>query len=310
MSSSTPDQEQVSTEHAIRFLIDQNTQLTQSINELRQSQQASLQNQQTNSQTSSLSKYGIKPPKPDVFKGPSVDLFIFSMEKAFDYFRVEEQDKVRIAITYFREAALRWVQYLETTNQVSSDWNQFKALMIQHFKASNTETIIRNKLNSLRQQASVNTYNDLFNKLIIELPTVDEKTKVDMYCRGLKPSVHLHVSLSNPSNLIDAQTTAMNVDNIFSATYHKRNTTQFQPRNYSQATHNTISTSVPMELGHMNQHQDETFDQVNHMRTSSGYKGNNKLNPEQIKQLMNERKCFRCRRVGHIAKHCDQTKNV
>jgi len=306
MSSSTPDQEQVSTEQAIRFLIDQNTRLTQSINELKQSQQTSSENQQNNSQTSSLSRYGIKPPKPDVFKGPSVDLFIFSMEKAFDYFRVEEQDKVSIAITYFREAALRWVQYLETTNQVSSDWNQFKAMMIQHFKASNTETIIRNKLNSLRQQASVNTYNDLFNKLIIELPEIDEKTKLDIYRRGLKPSVQLHVSLSNPNNLIDAQTTAMNVDNIFAATFHKRSTAQFLPRNNTQTPHNTITTSVPMELGSLDQHQDETIDRANHVST---YQGNRKLSPDLFKRLMEEKKCFKCQRTGHIARNCDR-KNV
>ena len=65
----------------------------------------------------------------------------------------------------------------------------------KHFESSNTEkTTVRKKLNSLRQLGTVSKYNDLFNSLIIEILEMDEKTKIEMYCRGLKSNIQLQGS--------------------------------------------------------------------------------------------------------------------
>ena len=220
MTNTIPNSESMTQEQAITFLYQRNEQLTKQVEELQKQHYAVNQ---------SSKPAGLRPPKPDVFKGDSVDLFIFTIEKSFDYYQVHEEQKVSIAVTYFRESALRWYRYIEgQSGGMQYSWNQFKTMMLHYFKASNTETVVRNKLNSLRQQTSVSKYNDLFNNLIIELPQMDERTKIDMYCRGLKPNVHLHVSLANPSKLGDAQTLAMNVDNIFGATMFKKKNSPIQ----------------------------------------------------------------------------------
>ena len=251
---------------------------------------------------------GLKPPKPDTFDGRHVDTFLFSLDKIFGYYRIEDENKVKLAVTYFRGAALRWYKYVEHQYQGKSelkDWNRFTALMKKHFEAANTETAVRNKLNSLRQFASVSKYNDMFNTLIIELLGIDERTKIDMYCRGLKPSIQLHVSLRAPQTLEEAQATALNVDNIFS-----ENGMAFRKNGFNSGWNNARprefktsgNSSIPMELGNTEQYIEETS--VNNIERP-GFK---KLTDDEKSQLRKENKCFKCRKVGHMANKCYSNK--
>jgi len=120
----------------------------------------------------------LKPPKPECFDGKNVGTFLFSLEKIYSFYGIHDEHKVNLAVTYFRGPALRWYRYVESQSKNKSglnDWNLFTGMLKRHFESANTETIIRNKLNSLRQIGSVSKYNDIFNSLIIELLEVDEK---------------------------------------------------------------------------------------------------------------------------------------
>jgi hypothetical protein len=251
----------------------------------------------------------LKPPKPDTFDGRQVDTFLYALDKIFSFYRIEDDRKVQLAVTYFRGAALRWFKYIEHQYQGKSElinWTLFTALMKKHFEASNTETAVRNKLNSIRQMTSVSKYNDMFNTLIIELLSVDERTKIDMYCRGLKPNVQLHVSLRMPTTLEEAQAIALNVDNIFSQNGlthqkngHRQNGSTHRGREFSPAT----STSSPMELGHTESDQ-EPENAVNAMHQDKF----RRLSEEERKQLQKEKRCFKCKKVGHMANKCSMNK--
>ena len=147
----------------------------------------------------------LEPPKPDTFDGRQVETFVFSMENAFNYYQVEESNRITTAANYFRHAALTWYRYVCTIHDVSQmRWSEFKQLMLKQFRLSNDEKIIRNKLNSLKQLTSVSKYNEIFNSLIIQLPTVDELTKLDMYTRNLKTNIQIQVALKESSTLEEA----------------------------------------------------------------------------------------------------------
>ena len=44
----------------------------------------------------------LNPPKPEYFEGKNVDTFLFSLEKIFNFHNIENENKVRLAVTYFR----------------------------------------------------------------------------------------------------------------------------------------------------------------------------------------------------------------
>lgn len=299
-------------EQVMKMLYERNEQLAKELQALRMEQQQALVHL-----NNSKKEKGLKPPSPEVFKGHSVDTFLFSVEKAFEFYEIDESRKVTVAVNYFRDSALRWFKFMERRFQVSPpSWQTFKELLIQHFKASNTETVIRNKLNSLRQIGSVVSYNDAFNRLIIELPDIDENTKIDMYCRGLKSQVQLQVRLRSPDSLHIAQTTALNVDHIIGAmNYSKGKSFPASSRSFNEHPRSTATSSsnnsAPMELGNTEEVEDASEELGNHVSAlSSRYQGSNRLGQEEIRQLIKEKKCFKCKKTGHIARRCPNVRKI
>jgi hypothetical protein len=242
----------------------------------------------------------LKPPKPETFDCRHVDTFIHALEKIFQFHKINDMQKVDYAVTYLRGSALRWYKYVEhqyVDHNAVKYWSQFTMLLRKHFEAANTETVVRNKLNSLKQLTTVSKYNDLYNGLIIEVLDIDEKSKIDMYCRGLKQDIRLQVSLREPKSLEDAQNAAMNIDNILHATNGIRNCRRHgDGSRFSSNNSSSCGSLVPMEIGNT---EEETVAYVS---------TNSKLSPEEFEKLRREKKCFKCKKTGHVARRCNQTK--
>ena len=270
----------------------------------------------------------IKPPKPDTFDGRNVDTFLYSLDKLFSFYNyhseASSESKVALAVTFFRGSALRWYKYAEhmDVNNELTQWPKFTEALRAHFQASNTETIVRNKLAALRQLASVSRYNDLYNELIIEVLDIDQRSKVDMYVRGLKREVQLHVSLQSPATLEEAQRIAMNVDNIIHETgftraqprsntnfKHKSNNNRhFNNRGSGRSYNNYNSSSTPMELGQVEdgvmQDEYERDDDAAVTLAQANYQGRQRMSAEEQKQLMRDGRCFTCKQPGHLSRDC------
>jgi hypothetical protein len=265
----------------------------------------------------------LKPPKPETFDGRHVDTFLFALDKMFKFVNVPEHQKVDLCVTYFRGSALRWYKYIEHQHASGNDtvlqnWSEFKKLLRQHFQAANTETVVRNKLNALHQLGSVSKYNDMFNELIIEVLDIDERTKIDMYCRGLKPNVQLHVSLRTPSTLEQAQEVAMNVDNILNEMNIRRQrfpaNNRAHPHQYGSEARPMNGSSVPMEMGNIEHDhnksgdefgQSESLNAITNNRNRKFASGRN-IDRQELQKLKQEGKCFRCQKTGHLARNCQE----
>lgn len=301
----------ITQEQVMKMLYERNEQLAKEIHTLRMEQQQALVHLGNNRKEKEL-----KPPSPEVFKGQSVDTFLFSIEKAFEFYEIDESRKVAVTVNYFRDSALRWYKFMERQFQESPpSWKLFKELLIQHFKASNTETVIRNKLNSLSQIGNVVSYNDAFNRLVIELPDIDENTKIDMYCRGLKPQVQLQVRLRTPDTLSIAQSVALNVDHIIGAmNYGKGKSFPSNSRKFTGSSRlpgRSSSSSTPMELGSTEESDDLVGgSELQVAAITSRYQGNNRISEEELQKLIKEKKCFKCKRPGHIARRCPNSKKI
>jgi hypothetical protein len=270
--------------------------------------------------------HAIRPPKPDTFEGRHCDTFIYSLEKLFAYYNENDNERrVALAVTFLRGSALRWYKCTErqdTARELKS-WPTFIAALKAFFEAANTETLVRNKLANLRQLSSVAKYNDLFNSLIIEIVDLDARSKLDMYMRGLKQQVQLHVTLKEPSSLDEAQRLALNIDGILVETGYVKNS---QPRDAPRFKHNkhshrdrnnnrygrsgnsSGSQNVPMELGQAEHEITEEDYEQDHDATvasaQSNYKGTQRLSAEEQKRMMREGRCFSCGETGHLSRDC------
>ncbi len=271
----------------------------------------------------------IRPPKPDTFDGRHCDTFIFALEKLFAYHgETNSERRVALAVTFLRGSALRWYKCaeLQDTSRVLQQWPTFIEALKAFFESSNTETLVRNKLANLKQLSSVAKYNDLFNGLIIEVVDLDQRTKLDMYMRGLKPQVQLHVTLKEPHDLQTAQRIALNVDGILVETGFVRNTQQRDGNTNKFKKHsgnnrhngrftrshnyNSSSQHVPMELGQaqddIQQDEYEHDDESTVASAQANYKRTNRLSADEQKRLMKEGRCFSCGEHGHLARECPQ----
>ena len=110
---------------------------------------------------------------------------------------------------------------------------------------------------------------------MLELPNMDQATRMNYYLRGLKDNLHLFVTMQQPANLTAAETIVERVDVVtFKPMAHGSG---FRPSPSYQSPGGT----APMELDAIS-----------------------KLTPNERDHLRREGGCFRCRKKGHLARDC------
>ena len=156
-----------------------------------------------------------KPPKPDTFRGGrKVASWLFMLEQYFTVTRVAvEEQRVAYAATLLRDTAADWWRGLNISAvsrglPAVANWADFKSKITAHFQPIHEEDFARQLVRSLKQQKTVREYTTRFQEIILQIPTMDERSKVDCFIAGLKQDVRRWVKLQDPRALEEAMSVA------------------------------------------------------------------------------------------------------
>lgn len=273
-------------------------QLQQRLQEITaiQQRQLELQQQLATMHTTAATLSAPKPPKIDAKNFPTftgiigksnVNKFIDGMERTFKAFGLQdEQRKVYYAVSQLRETASNWWFAQRQQQGATADiweamlsWTDFKNMLQKQFQPTDFGQQLRDRLYSLRQQTSVDTYTNMFQDLVSQLPSMSEDDRIYHYIRGLKPNTAAHVRAAQPLTLQDAIEKASTYDHaVF----------QRGRRTGSSALRRNFTTTSPQAPDHMD------IDHVN-------------VQPRTTSQPQRENRtivCYKCQKPGHIARYC------
>jgi len=244
--------------------------------------------------------------KPDKFSGgrdaTHIENWVYSVKQYTKALKLTGEDAVTMAVSFLDGLAKQyWRSYsgklerekaanLAGDYSVLYDLDQMLELMRQRFYPNELVQNVRNQLEKLEQTSSARVYAQKFEALLMQLPIGDysELDMVDKFIRGLKFEVQKHVLLDGPANLLAAIQSAERVDGIL---FQLKNGGRKQPQSPSRQFHpqRQMKTRDPYEMD---------VDSVETRKPDFKKRNGNSRGPL---------KCYRCDRLGHMAKNCNAT---
>lgn len=245
----------------------------------------------------------IKPSTPGPFhgyRGEDISLWIWQVGKWLAAGRVEHDiEKITLAAGLLRDAALAWWRGREQQAGAPITWEAF-ALELKHtFEPVNPEEVYRSMIDSVKQTTDVDAYTNLFRSIIVHLPTMEDSEKKYRYMAGLKRRTQEAVRMRAPKTFEEAVEIAMRFDMVYRP-----------PTMMHGGMGMAASGPAPMELGSI------SFASRNSRQRPNGHPNGQRPRPNQRQRqgpklrdaerqkLMADNKCFHCKKVGHMWKHC------
>lgn len=225
--------------------------------------------------------------KPNTFTGKgSVISWITHMDNYLG--DSDDMEALNLAASYLSGSAHEWwiVHSTSSNGKNIETWSDMKNALKMRFDTLNKEKVARDKLSKWRQVKDVQSFNDDFQKILLDISNINMEEKIDRYTRGLKPYIWKELCTKDYTELTEAMKDAERVEAA-----HRRTNTNIVPRNgvHNKQTPKSDSSSqaVPMEIGNTEM---------------------SKLSKEEREECMKKGLCLRCRQPGHIARNCPKGK--
>ncbi len=186
-----------------------------------------------------------------------------------------------IAVSYLDGPAHEWwIVFRETDEgKAIQTWPELQPALIKRFDTLNKVKIARDKLAKWKQIKDVPSFNDDFQRIILDIPNISVEEQIDRYTRGLKAYIWKELCTKEYSTLNDAMRDAERVESA-----HKRLGTKSPRQDPTPRTRTTTTPEpTPMDIGNVQL---------------------KKLTPAERDQCRKEGRCFRCRQKGHMASNC------
>ena len=264
----------------------------QKVTQLEQELLEARNNQASTSSTNS----GPKKNKPSTFNGKgSIGSWCVQMENYLG--GLSQEQGFHVALSYLTGNAHEWWIVYEKTaeGQTVQSWGALRNALIHRFETLNKEKIARDKLARWKQVKDVPTFNDDFNKILLDIPDIGVKDQIDRYSRGLKSYIWKALCTKEYETLADLMRDAERVESAYRRSSMRPN----GGTSKSGKSGNGQDGPVPMEIGNVDikpKNPDQPAQAANFELK--------KLTKEERERCMRDGLCLRCRQKGHLAKNC------
>ncbi|XP_068329703.1 uncharacterized protein [Pyrus communis] len=169
--------------------------------------------------------------------------WVYRAEHYFDYFTVDDKQKVRMASFHMDNEALQWFQWRNCIKNYPN-WKDFVHVFCKEFGPSEFEDFTE-ALVQLKQLGSLKEYVSEFRRLANRTTEIGPVMLRSCFIRGLIPELRHDVKLLRPSDVHEAIALAFQLDIKLSDTKVRN----FSRNSASSFSNVTTSKSVPLFCG-------------------------------------------------------------
>jgi len=125
-----------------------------------------------------------------------------------------EEMAFSIAVSYLSSVAHEWWMVFQASGEGTTvtTWTALKAALIFRFDTLNRKKIARDKLAKWKQLKDVPTFNEDFQKILLDIPDISMGEKIDRYTRGLKPYIWRELCTREYLDLVSAMRDAERIE--------------------------------------------------------------------------------------------------
>jgi hypothetical protein len=241
-----------------------------------------------------------KVPKPKPYDGRATDAddWVFTMDNYLNITHAgNDYERIVVATYYLEGDARKWWRFLSADTskpEYPRTWQDFCNALLSTFRPINPAESARDTLARLRQVASVSAYAAQIRSAALQIPGITQDELKDRFIRGLKPDTQKETRMRNPDTFEAAVQLAERFDKLRWNLNPRKAIIPNQPFRSGGN-----SGPVAMELGAAT---------VSCRTANAGPNDTRrpKLTPNLRQQLIQEGKCFYCRRKGHMALNCPE----